>query len=172
MATNKDRVISSLNNGLKIFGKQNTDGSIDFLQDNLGAVLIGLDAAGNLTGKAYRRSIASVTASTDGLTTGAIPANVGFVTVTASAATKIVTLPAISAATIGQTVRISVGANGYTLETPALSNNTINGVDADGTNQLDVAANTMLECTQVSATGWVVFQVAATTITVVAPDND
>ena len=81
-------------------------------------------------------------------------------------------MPAISSATVGQTVDLYVGATGYELVTPASSNNTINTVDADQTNQLDVAANTLLRCIQVSDTGWYAYQVAATTITVVAPDND
>ena len=81
-------------------------------------------------------------------------------------------MPAITSAGIGQSIDIFVGANGYELLTPASSNNTINTVDSDGTNQLDVAANTLLRCVQVSATGWIAYQIAATTITVVAPDND
>lgn len=172
MSVNKDRTISSLNNGLKIFGKQNSDGSIDLIQDKDGNVLIGLDANGVLTGTLKKSVNVAVTASTDGLTTGIIAPNSTFVTVTSAGATKVVTLPAISAATVGQSMKIYVGANGYTLETPATTNNTINTVDADGTNQLDVAAATMLVATQVTATGWYIYTVAATTITVVAPDND
>lgn len=119
-----------------------------------------------------RSVIATATATANGLTTGLIADGTTFVTVTSAGATNAVTLPAITSAGIGQTIDIFVGANGYELLTPASSNNTINTVDSDGTNQLDVAANTLLKCTQVSATGWYAFQVAATTITVVAPDND
>jgi hypothetical protein len=117
----------------------------------------------------------AVTSTADGTGTGAIDTLVTgrkFVTVTSASATNQVSLPAISAATVGQEVDIFVGANGYELITPASSNNTINTVDSDGTNQLDVAANTLLRCVQVSATGWVANQIAATTTTVVAPDND
>lgn len=121
---------------------------------------------------AKRSSVASVTATADGLTTGLIPAGTTFATVTSDGATKLVTLPAITAAGIGQTLDLYVGASGYELVTPASSNNTINTVDSDGSAQLDVAANTLLRCVQVSATGWMCYQVAATTITVVAPDND
>lgn len=117
-------------------------------------------------------STGSVTTTADGTGTGAIPTGVNFVTVTSAAAGNQAGLPAISSSTVGQTIDLFVGANGYELITPASSNNTINTVDSDGTNQLDVAANTLLRCTQVSSTGWVCFQVAATTITVVAPDND
>lgn len=117
----------------------------------------------------------AVTGTDDGLTTGLITAPTSlktFVTVTSAGATKAVTLPAASAANIGCEIYLTVAANGYELLTPASGNNTINQVDSDGTNQLDVAANTTLRCTQISATGWLAEQIAATAITVVAPDND
>jgi len=117
-------------------------------------------------------TINACTATADGLTTGLIPAGSRFVIATSAGATNALTLPAISAATIGQSIDIHVGANGYELLTPASSGNTVNTVDTDGTNQLDVAANTLLRCVQISATGWACYQIAATTITVVAPDND
>lgn len=119
-----------------------------------------------------RSVVGTATATADGLTTGLILPGETFVTVTSDSATKFITLPAIDSTTIGQTIDLYVGATGYELVTPATSNNTINTVDADQTNQLDVAANTLLRCVQVSATGWYCYQVAATTITVVAPDND
>lgn len=115
------------------------------------------------------------TATADGTGTGAITAPTAletFVAVTSAAATDQIALPAITAAGIGQKIYLTVGANGYELITPASSNNTINLVDADGTNQLDVAANTTVRCTQVSATGWIAETIAATTIAITAPDND
>lgn len=115
------------------------------------------------------------TATADGTGTGAITALSAFrkfVTVTSGAATDQVALPAISSDTIGQEVFLTVGANGYELITPASSNNTINQVDADGTNQLDVAANTTVRCTQISATAWLAETIAATTLAITAPDND
>lgn len=120
----------------------------------------------------WQTSAVALTATADGLTTGLIPVGTRFVAATSASATNALTLPAITADTIGQQIIINVGANGYELLTPASSNNTINNVDSDGTNQLDVAATTNLICIQISATGWIAIQVAATTITVVAPDND
>lgn len=117
----------------------------------------------------------TATATADGLTTGALTALTGlkkFVTVTSAAATDAITLPGINVGTIGQEIFLTVGANGYELLTVAGSNVTINQVDSDGTNQLDVAANTTLRCTQISGTAWLAEQIAATAITVVAPDND
>lgn len=115
------------------------------------------------------------TATADGLTTGAITAPtslITFVAVTSAGATNAITLPAISAGTIGQVIYLTVGANGYELLTPATSGNTINQVDSDGTNQLDVAADTTVRCTQISATAWLAETIAAATIAVTAPDND
>jgi hypothetical protein len=121
---------------------------------------------------AKRAVIGAATATADGLTTGLILPGETFVTVTSDSATKFITLPAIDDSTIGQTIDLYVGATGYELVTPATSNNTINTVDSDQTNQLDVAANSLVHLIQVSATGWFAYNHAATTITVVAPDND
>lgn len=117
----------------------------------------------------------SVTSTADGTGSGAITSLTGFkkfVTVTSASATNQVSLPGVTASTIGQEIFLTVGSNGYELITPASSNTTINQVDSDGTNQLDVAANTTLWCVQVSSTGWLAVQIAAAAITVVAPDND
>lgn len=121
------------------------------------------------------RAAAAVTATADGLTTGIIPASTALltvVTVTSGGATNAVTLPAATSDTIGTMLLLIVTSNGYELVTPASSNATINNVDADGTNQLDVAANTNLLCIQATASNWIAVQIANTTITVVAPDND
>lgn len=118
---------------------------------------------------------ATATATADGLTTGSIGALTGlrkFVDVTSAAATNAITLPGINVGTIGQEIFLTVGANGYELLCPASSNNTINQVDCDGTNQLDVAANTTVRCTQISGTAWLAETIAATTIAITAPDND
>lgn len=122
-----------------------------------------------------RGTAQSVTGTDDGLTTGLIttPTSlVTFVAVTSAAGTKAVTLPAASTALIGSVIYLTVGANGYELLTPASSNNTINQVDADGTNQLDVAADTTVRATCISATGWICETIAATSIAITAPDND
>lgn len=94
------------------------------------------------------------------------------VNVTSGGATEYLVLPKAVAGLIGRVILLKVGANGYELVTPSGTNDTINQVDSDGTNQLDVAANTVVRCTQVSATEWLAETVAATTIAVTAPDND
>lgn len=121
------------------------------------------------------RTTEARTATADGTTTGAITAPTSLitvVTVTSSSATNQIALPAITSAGIGNVIYLNVGSNGYELITPAASNNTINLVDSDGTNQLDVAANTTVRATQVSDTSWLCETIAATTIAVTAPDND
>lgn len=132
-------------------------------------------ADGAVTAAKLRDTAEARTATADGLTTGAITSPtsaIKFVAVTSAAATDAITLPAASTALIGTVIYLTVGANGYELLTPASGNNTINLVDSDGTNQLDVAANTTVRCTCVSATGWIAETIAAATITVNAPDND
>lgn len=132
-------------------------------------------ADGAVTAAKIRDTAQAVTATADGLTTGLVtaPASaIKFVAVTSAAATNAVTLPAASSALIGTVIYLTVGANGYELLTPASGNNTINQVDSDGTNQLDVAASTTVRCTCVSATGWIAETIAATSIAITAPDND
>ena len=121
---------------------------------------------------AKRSVVGAATATADGLTTGLVLSGETFVTVTSDSATKFITLPACATAGIGQTVDLYVGATGFELVTPDASGDTINTVDSDGTNQLDVAASSLVHLIQVSATGWFAYLHAATTITVVAPDND
>lgn len=113
---------------------------------------------------------AAVTATADGLTTGLIANGVRRTTITSAAATNAVTLPGIAANSlpIGYTIIGRVTANGCEMLTPSTTNETINGVDSDGTNQLDVAANSGFLATVVSTTGWDVLPFG----TVVAPDND
>lgn len=119
--------------------------------------------------------VEAVTTAANGVYTGAVAQDDCFnkvVTVTSGGATEYLTLPKATAGLIGRVIYLVVTSNGYELVTPSASGDTVNGVDCDGTNQLDVAANTTLRCTQISATGWLAEQIAATAITVVAPDND
>lgn len=94
------------------------------------------------------------------------------VNITSGGATEYAVLPKARADLIGRIIYLKVGSNGFELVTPSGSGDTINAVDADGTNQLDVAADSTARATQISATGWLVELIAAATITVVAPDND
>lgn len=161
--------------GTTNFDKVAANEFIGSLTASAGSVGTAEIADGAITAAKLRDTAQAVTATADGLTTGLItsPSSyVTFVAVTSSAATNAVTLPAASAALIGTVIYLTVGSNGYELLTPASGNNTINQVDSDGTNQLDVAASTTVRCTCVSATGWIAETIAATSIAVTAPDND
>ena len=119
--------------------------------------------------------VENITTAANGVYTAQIAQDATYikvVNVTSGGATEYLVLPKATADYIGRVILLKVGSNGYELVTPASSNDTINAVDSDGTNQLDVAASTILRCTQISATGWIAEQVAATAITVVAPDDD
>lgn len=171
MANIINRVIARIRNGLQLDGKESSTGAISYLQDKDGNDIYGVDANGNPAGKGFTPRTQAVTASDDGLTTGIIKANVDFVTVTSAGATKAVSLPAASASTVGRVIRIFVGSNGFELITGA-DGNTINGADADGTNQLDVAANSLVTLVQVSATGWYSLHQTTSAVSVVGADND
>ena len=95
----------------------------------------------------------AVTATTDGLTTGLIPANASFVTITSAGANNIATLPA---GTVGQIINFWIGATGCEIRTPAASGATINNVDSDGTNEAAIPATTAGIAICVAADTWIV----------------
>ena len=116
-----------------------------------------------------------VTTAANGVFTAKIAQDAVFnkvVTVTSGGATEYLVLPKAVAGLIGRVIYLMVASNGYELVTPSASGDTINQVDGDGSNQLDVAADTTVRCTQISATGWLAETIAAATIAVTAPDND
>ena len=92
------------------------------------------------------------TATADGLTTGIIAAGTSFVTVTSASANNIIALPA---AVVGNEIWLYNAANGYELRTKAGDNETINGVDSDGTNELAIAATYTVRCNCVAAGTWI-----------------
>jgi hypothetical protein len=95
-----------------------------------------------------------VTATSSGLTTGLIPDHASFVTVTSDSADKVVVLPTW---VIGHVIRIYVPATGAELQTLDASNDTINGVDCDGSNEMAMAAGSIyhLECVEDSK--WIAY---------------
>ena len=96
---------------------------------------------------------ASVTATTDGLTTGLIPDFVDVVDVTSDDANKIITLPE---AVVGKQIIINVaGATGCELRTPATSNVKINDVDSDGSQEAALPADQHYLVRAVSTTEWI-----------------
>ncbi len=110
-----------------------------------------------------------VTATSDGLTTGLIPGDAQFVTVTSANADYIVTLPA---GYIGQIIRGRVGANGCELRTIASSGDTINNVDSDGTQEAAIPTTVTFMAQKVTATGWILMTWTAlgAVATAIVPD--
>lgn len=97
-------------------------------------------------------SSVTVTATADGLTTGLIPSGTSFVTVSTDSADKVIVLPA---SVIGNIVWISVPATGIELQTLATTNETINTVDCDGTNELALVAGSIYRLVCTKAITWV-----------------
>lgn len=114
------------------------------------------------------------TATADGTGSGAISGTSSHVVVTSNNATDQVSLPASSAALIGKPFTLWVGANGFEMITPAGSNATINGTDADGTNQADIPANSLSRVTLVAANTWILENIGSTgtVAAAIVPDND
>lgn len=162
--------------GCKFIKTDGSAGTVEYVNEGtVSSADFNAVLAGSITAARARGSEQAVTATADGLTTGLITTPTALITpvsITSAAATNAVSLPAASAALVGSIFYLTVGANGYELLTSASSNNTINLVDSDGTNQLDVAANTTVRVTCVSATGFLAETIAATSIAVTAPDND
>lgn len=106
----------------------------------------------------------AVTATADGLTTGLIAATTKICIITSASADNIATLPGIAANSlgIGHTIRGRVTATGCEIRTPATLGETINGVDADGTQEMALAANVGFTAVVEAATGWFVTVGAAT----------
>lgn len=96
--------------------------------------------------------VASVTATSDGLTTGLVPIGATFVSITSASANNIVTLPASD---VGAVIFMYVGANGCEVRTPAASGATINGVDSDGTNEAALPATHLVMCACVADDTWI-----------------
>ena len=98
-------------------------------------------------------TVVAVTATSDGLTTGLIPATAAYVTVTCANAAHIVTLPTAS---VGKQITVHVITTAVHVRTAASSNLTINNVDADGgAADADVPVSHTVVFTKVTATGWV-----------------
>lgn len=94
----------------------------------------------------------TVTATSDGLTTGLIyPSDGGgFLTVN-STADYIITLPSSDDIPIGWRVDGWVTATAVEMRTEASSGETINGVDSDGTNEAAIPATSLFRVQKVAA---------------------
>lgn len=122
----------------------------------IGQTYFDTDIARLLTwdGTVWQNTRDSVVATSDGLTTGLIPAGCAFAILTVTTdANDIATLPA---PVVGKRIVLQVGATGCELRTVAASNVKINDVDSDGTNELALAADQHYVAECISATEWIV----------------
>ena len=161
--------LETTSGGIHLLADHSTNGDItldaedDIILTTTGALTITntsamtVSGASTLTGAVtatagIQAASVSVTATVDGLTTGLIPSGTSFVTVTSDGATKVVVLPA---SVIGNIVWITVPATGCELQTLATTNETINTVDCDGTNELALVAGSIYRLVCTKAITWV-----------------
>jgi len=142
----------------------------DATLSSAGALTIG---SGKIT-PAKMAASEALTATADGTGTGAMSGTTSHAVVTSASATNQISLPASSASLLGKMFTLWVGANGFELITPASSNATINGTDADGTNQADIPANSLSRLTLVDTNTWILENIGSTGTVAAAiiPDND
>lgn len=93
-----------------------------------------------------------ITATTNGTGTGLIPYDAMFMTVTSSAGTQQVTLPA---GFVGLKLEGYVGANGFRLQTIAGSGDTINNVNTSAGANATIPATVYFQAQKITATGWI-----------------
>jgi len=134
-------------------------------------------AAGNVTvqaeGLTEGGGARAVVPTADGLTTGLIYPYDTMVEVTSANADHIITLPLASALTRGKPILIYVApSTNCELRTPDGSNQTINGVDSDGTAEALLAHSHTYRLTQHLANGWLMEKLTnlGATATAVVPD--
>ena len=127
----------------------------DKIVDEGGAITAAsLVTTGAITATGYLQSngVAAVTATTGGGTTGLIPAGASFVVVTSDDANKQIKLPA---ATVGDRIRILVGATGCELIS-AVAGHKVNDVVVGATNEAALVATSLYDCQYVATNLWVV----------------
>lgn len=99
--------------------------------------------------------VRAVVPTADGLTTGLLTDEDTFVEATSADADHIITLPLATAANRGKEILIwVVPSTNCELRTPATSNQTINNVDSDGTQEALLTHTRFYKVTQHLATGW------------------
>jgi hypothetical protein len=97
-------------------------------------------------------TVAAVTATTDGLTTGLVPATASHVTVTCGNSAHIITLPTAS---VGKRIVVFWGLTAGHVRTAASSNIKVNGTDADSAVDADIPASHLVVFTKVGASDWI-----------------
>ncbi|MCI5075647.1 hypothetical protein [Oricola sp.] len=115
----------------------------------------------------------AVVPTADGLTTGLILPGDRLVEATSADANHILTLPLATAATRDREIHIWVApSTNCELRTPADSDQTINNVNSDGTNEALLTHTQLYICRQHLATGWLLqaFTALGAVATAIVPD--
>lgn len=133
----------------------------------LGGEGLTVDAGASIGGEMEPTSLilgnVAVTATSDGLTTGVIPAAAAFVTVTSANAAHIVALPA---PVVGQIIVLRNGATGYELRSSAPATVAING-GTGASAESAIAASTMVIAVCTTLTSWQCIGIAGATLAAV-----
>ena len=164
-----DRFVQKV--GIVTVKHASTGAAIFFPEISAPSVIGRNELQGGVVTPGKMSSVGNLTATADGTGSGSSNQDSFRFNVTSNNATDQISLPQLSANS--QPLTYYVGANGFELITPAGSNTTINGTDADGTNQADIPANSLARLTP-AGTGWIL-EIIGSTGTVAAavvPDND
>lgn len=98
----------------------------------------------------------AIVATADGLTTGLITDEDTFVIATnGGSADNIITLPLATSETRGRRIAIYASGGNVELRTPASSNQTINNVDSDGSQEALLTSGNFYYAIQTLDTGWI-----------------
>ena len=107
----------------------------------------------------------AVTTSNDTPNTIVLSATDGpVINVTSGAGANIVHLPNISADTVGLTLMINVGANGFELRSFAEDTQLLNGATGGPNVEAAISANSSIICVCTSATNWAVVGLHGTSV--------
>jgi hypothetical protein len=144
-----------------------TDATVEALYIDDGKVLVDEEIVSN---RGVQSASVAVTAA-DEASQATIPAGSRFVTITSDTATKVVCLPV---GVVGNMITIYCAATGCELQTLAASNDTINGVDCDGGNEMVVTATNIYHLVCTADSTWVAYAwtAAGAAVATIVPDAD
>jgi hypothetical protein len=128
-----------------------TSGWTPIITSNSLATQLAAGTVTTITAPKVQVTATAIVPTTDGLTTGIIPDNTSFLTVTSANSAHIVTLPT---PTPGTVVRLLNNATGYNIRSSAPATVGING-GVGASVKSAIAASTYVELMCVSATAWI-----------------
>lgn len=136
-----------------------TDGDLSF-QNSSGEDILTVAEESVTFAKGFNLGSYAAIATSDGLTTGAIPEGAALVSVTSAGANNIITLPA---PVVGKRIELVVGANGYELRSSTPASIGIGG-GTGATAESAIPANSIAVVTCISATSWLGYTITGATL--------